>query len=138
MPVLAGYVPSPEGNAALDAAIVEARLRNLDLIVINASRGAARDDATFADDDTATALRQRLDSSGVPYRLLRSLSAREPADEIVALAAEHDAALVVIGLRRRTPVGKLLLGSTAQRILLDAGCPVLTVKPPSGPPPPEN
>lgn len=134
MPVLAGYVPSPEGNAALDAAIVEARLRNLDLIVINASRGAARDDVTFADDATATALRQRLDSSGVPYRLLRSLSSREPADEIVALAAEHNAALVVIGLRRRTPVGKLLLGSTAQRILLDAGCPVLTVKPPSDAP----
>ena len=43
-------------------------------------------------------------------------------------ANETDADLIVIGLRRRTPVGKLILGSNAQRILLDAPCAVLAVK----------
>jgi len=44
------------------------------------------------------------------------------------VANETDADLIVIGLRRRTPVGKLILGSNAQRILLDAPCAVLAVK----------
>ena len=45
-----------------------------------------------------------------------------------AVAEETNADFIVIGLRRRTPVGKLILGSNAQRILLDAPCPVLAVK----------
>ena len=52
----------------------------------------------------------------------------EPAEDLISIAETSDAALIVIGLRRRTPVGKLILGSNAQRILLDAPCPVLAVK----------
>jgi nucleotide-binding universal stress UspA family protein len=47
---------------------------------------------------------------------------------LVNVAEEVGADFLVIGLRRRTPVGKLILGSDAQRILLDATCPVLAVK----------
>ena len=52
----------------------------------------------------------------------------EPAEDLIEVAEEIHAELIVIGLRRRTPVGKLILGSNAQRILLDASCPVLAVK----------
>ena len=48
--------------------------------------------------------------------------------QTVEEAERVGASLIVIGLRRRTPVGKLILGSNAQRILLDASCPVLAVK----------
>ena len=51
------------------------------------------------------------------------------ADEVVRVAGKVDASVIVIGLRRRSPVGKLLMGSTEQRILLDADRPVLSVKP---------
>ena len=52
----------------------------------------------------------------------------EPAEDLIAVANDVGADLIVIGLRRRTPVGKLILGSNAQRILLDAPCAVLAVK----------
>ena len=53
------------------------------------------------------------------------------ADGVFRVADETNASLVVIGLRRRSPVGKPILGSSAQRILLDADRPVLAVKPAS-------
>ena len=52
----------------------------------------------------------------------------EPSDELIRAAQETDAELIVVGLRHRTAVGKLLLGSYAQRVLLEADCPVLAVK----------
>jgi len=52
----------------------------------------------------------------------------DPANDIVEVAEQEDATLIVIGMRRRSPVGKLLLGSNAQTILLNAPCPVLAVK----------
>ena len=52
----------------------------------------------------------------------------DPATAIVEAAAERGASVIVIGLRHRTPVGKLIMGSVAQRILIDAACPVLAVK----------
>ena len=52
----------------------------------------------------------------------------DPAEDLISVAEEENADFIVIGLRRRSPVGKLILGSNAQRILLDAPCPVLAVK----------
>ncbi len=70
---------------------------------------------------------RELAEAGVPHTV-EHVSGRDPVDEIVRRAGEGDVDLVVIGLRRRSPVGKLLMGSAAQRILLEVGCPVLAVK----------
>jgi nucleotide-binding universal stress UspA family protein len=75
-----------------------------------------------------TAMEERLKASGLDYDVRQLVRGREPAEDLVAIAEDSDAELIVIGLRRRTPVGKLILGSNAQRILLDAPCPVLAVK----------
>ena len=62
------------------------------------------------------------------YEFRQLVRGNEPSEEIVEVAEEVGAELIVIGMRRRSAVGKFLMGSTAQRILLDAHCPVLAVK----------
>ena len=59
---------------------------------------------------------------------VRQTMGPDVAEEIVRVADEVDAELLVIGLRRRTPVGKMIMGSVAQQVLIDAPCPVLAVK----------
>ena len=66
-------------------------------------------------------------------RLRRVAAEAEAATELIDLSYEDDIDLVVIGLRRRSPVGKLVMGSLSQKVLLDAKCPVTAVKPPVSP-----
>lgn len=128
MSVLVGYIETPEGLAALDRAVDEAKLRNTPLVVLNSSRGDALVDERYLQAESVQRLQERLDKTGVKYELEQELRGNDAAAEILAAAEERDIELIVIGLRRRTPVGKLIMGSTAQRILLQADCPVLAVK----------
>ena len=73
-------------------------------------------------------MQAQLDEVGVEHEVRQLVRGNEPAEDLIAVAEEVDAEFIVIGLRRRTPVGKLILGSNAQRILLDAPWPVLAVK----------
>jgi nucleotide-binding universal stress UspA family protein len=128
--VVVGYVPKPEGEAALSKAIDEAKLRGTKLVVVNSHRGGQEFDAAAARKAEAEmdAVRKRLDESGVTYDLRQLVRGFEPAEDLISIAEANSAELIVIGLRRRSPVGKLILGSNAQRILLDAHCAVLAVK----------
>jgi nucleotide-binding universal stress UspA family protein len=128
MTIVVGYVPTPEGEAALNAAISEAGLRQEPLHVVNTSRGDSLVDNRFASEDALAAVRDTLDKSGVVYEIDQQVGGHDASEELVDIADRLRASLIVIGLRRRTPTGKLLTGSQAQRILLDANCPVLAVK----------
>jgi len=128
MTIVVGYVPTPEGEAALAAGISEAGLRQEPLHVVNTSRGDALIDSRFASEDALAAVRAKLDQSGVVYEIAQEVGRHEASEELVEIADRVKASLLVIGLRRRTPTGKLITGSQAQRVLLDAHCPVLAVK----------
>ena len=128
--VVVGYVPKPEGDAALHQAVAEARLRDAKLVVVNSHRGGQEFDADAAtqSERELNTVRRVLDEAGVEYEVRQLVRGFEPAEDLISIAESSDADLIVIGLRRRSPVGKLILGSNAQRILLDAHCPVLAVK----------
>jgi nucleotide-binding universal stress UspA family protein len=128
--IVVGYVPKPEGRAALRRAAEEARLRHSRLVVVNSHRGGRefdRDDAVETEEELED-VRDELQRAGVEHEVRQLVRGMDPADDLVNVATEVGAEFIVIGLRRRSPVGKLILGSNAQRVLLDAPCPVLAVK----------
>jgi nucleotide-binding universal stress UspA family protein len=130
MAVVVGYVPTAEGRAAIRQAAQECRLRNTRLVVINSSRGGNSLSAVAAarSEEELEALGKQLTEEGLEHEVRQLVRGLEPAEDLIAVAEEVSADLIVIGLRRRSPVGKLILGSNAQRVLLDAPCPVLAVK----------
>lgn len=131
--VVVGYVATPEGEAALGRAVEEARLRQASLLVVCSHRVEhGRHPQSGEHDAEVEMVSARLESSGVPYEIRTLARGFEPAEDLLSLAEASGAELIVIGLRRRTPVGKLILGSNAQRVLLDAQCPVLAVKAEAG------
>jgi nucleotide-binding universal stress UspA family protein len=126
--IVVGYVPTPEGRAALRAAVDEALLRQERLHAVNTSRGDSVVDPSFASTDDVAEVRRQLEASDVEFELEHRISGHDGAQDVTDAVERLDASLVVIGLRRRSATGKLIFGSSAQRILLDVPCRVLAVK----------
>ena len=130
MKIVVGYIRTDEGQAALDRAVEEARLRDGQVVVVHSMRGGARDEAEqmIAYREELEQVEARLEGLGVAHEIRELVRGNPAGEDLAAFAAEEGADLIVIGLRRRTPVGKLVLGSNAQDVLLQADCPVLAVK----------
>jgi nucleotide-binding universal stress UspA family protein len=128
MTIVAGYIPNQYGKAALAAGISEARLRGLRLVVVNATKGDAWVDTHFASEQQVTELEAELATLESGYEV-RQTDGVDIAEQILEVVTGTNASLLVIGIRHRSPVGKMFMGSTAQTLLLDCPCPVLAVKP---------
>lgn len=115
MSVLVAVPDSPEGIAALSAAAQEAELLDTDLIAFNLG---------------LKELDHSLVTPAVPVRVIErsGIEQRDPADAVLEEIDNNHVHRLVIGIKRRSPVGKALLGSLSQRLLLEAPVPVVAVK----------
>lgn len=129
--VVVGFVDSNEGRAALAAAIEECLLRHSKLVLVNSAWGAGREDSSqlMAMGSAVDVARAEIQSRGVDCEVHELVLGNDPSQDVLDVARAQSAILIVIGMRRRSPIGKLLLGSNSQTILLNADCPVLAVKP---------
>lgn len=116
MSVIVAVPDSAEGQAALSAAVDEAQRLQTELIVVNLAL-TDTDTPPFPEELSVKVV----DRSGP--------SDRDPADAVLDEITDNSKDRLVIGIRRRSPVGKALLGSVSQRLLLDSPVPVLSVKP---------
>lgn len=126
--IVIGYSADPFGRAALEHGISEAKLRQTNLLVVNSTSGDAYADPRFAQEGEVHDVEAHLSECGVDYELTQPVGVDAVAELLKAMDRD-DAELLVIGIRHRSPVGKLLLGSVAQRLLLECPKPVLGVKP---------
>lgn len=122
MTIVVALLATPEGEAAVAEAIRVGRLQQSRVEIVPLDEAAAQRAAQLLAD-------REQDGSNVEIGISPALRDADLVDGFLARANELDAELIVIGLRKRSTVGKLILGSNAQRILLDAPVPVLTVKP---------
>jgi nucleotide-binding universal stress UspA family protein len=126
--IVVGYSADPYGRAALEHGIAEAKRRGTTLQVINSTSGEAYVDSHFAQPEEVHDIEERLANCGVEFELTQPVGV-DTAEELLKAMDRDDAELLVIGIRHRSPVGKLLLGSVSQQLLLECPKPVLAVKP---------
>ena len=115
MSIIAAVPDSPEGVAALHAGVAEARRLDTDLLVVNLALRPI--DLADLPADVKVEVIER-----------KGREDRDPVDAVLDEIALRGAERLVIGVKRRTPVGKAILGSISQRLLLDSPVPVLAVK----------
>ena len=128
MTIIVAYVPRPEGQAALDKGIEIAKRRNEHLLVVNATPGSG-DDVAMASVQDVERIELLLAEPGLTAEFKQFGRGKTTVEEIETLVATLPVSLLVIGLRHRSPIGKLIMGSVAQRVIIDATCPVVAVKP---------
>jgi nucleotide-binding universal stress UspA family protein len=131
MTVLLAYIRTPDGDAALAAAVDEARRRATKAVVVNVTRPVAEVDSPMSAEQALDAVAALFEGAGVDVEVRQLPASPDRAGAILAVMSEIQPDLVVIGMHKRNPVGELIIGSTSQRIIRGAECPVLVVKAPT-------
>lgn len=126
MTIAAAFRPDDFGHAAVQWAAAEAAANKEKLVVITVEE--IDPDFETAQEPDLSEFTDRFDLEGIEYEI-RSAASLSVSDVVIDQAIAAGAERLVIGIRKRTPVGKMLMGRVTQMILLDAPMPVIAVKP---------
>lgn len=127
--IVVGYLATREGRQGIASALDEAVRRGRPVtVVVSEKSGGVTPEVQAERTAELEALESTAKERGIDLNVQILSERKDVAEDLIAVATETNADVIVIGLRRRSPVGKLILGSNAQRILLDSPCPVLAVK----------
>ena len=130
MKILVGYDGSKVADDVIKLAHKHAKAFNAEVhIVTSLEQGPAlkKEDIDKAENQLEKQ-RTIFRADEIPYEVHASVSYNSPGEDLVKLAKENEIDQIMIGVRRRSKVGKLVFGSTAQYVILEAPCPVVAVK----------
>ena len=121
MTIVVAYTPSPSGEAALTAGLAEAHRRDTDVVPVNVAHGDIISEHKVATEAQLRTATTRANEIGVVIDIVQPRDSL-PHYAITRTVHEFGADLLVIGLRKRSPVGKFIMGILARQLLVDAPC----------------
>ena len=130
MLILVGYDGTNASNAALELAEDHCKAFDARILLVQSMVGGSempRSDFEKAERELEYQ-KNRLNEKNIACEVLLSVRGLESGEDLVQLAKERQADEIIVGVRRRSKVGKLVFGSTAQYVILNAPCPVVTIK----------
>lgn len=130
MKILVGFDGSNSAKDALALAKKHATAFNGNVIIVTSLTGGSVTHAVEVEHATEDleAVKKVFDEEGIPCETKLLVRGMTPGEDLVAYAGEQAVDEIIIGIKRRSKVGKLLFGSNAQYIIIKAPCPVVTVK----------
>jgi nucleotide-binding universal stress UspA family protein len=130
MNILVGYDGSKVAADALKLAREQAKAFDAKVFVVTSMVGGPevlREDFEKAEKELEFA-KTGFRKEEIPCEARLSVRGLQAGEDLVQFAEENDIDLIIVGIRRRSRVQKLVFGSNAQYVILEAPCPVLTVK----------
>ena len=129
MKLVAAYNGTIESKTALELAKKHAKLFNATLLVISSSEGGKTEDPELIGkiQMDLKQIKKDLENEGILGEVDQLARGLSPGEDIVSFAAENDVDQVYVGIRKKSRTSKLILGSTAQYIILKCKCPVTSV-----------
>jgi nucleotide-binding universal stress UspA family protein len=130
MKILVGYKGLNVGKDLLKIALKHAKAFNGEVLVVTSRRGGGKIEPQRIQtaEENLEQAKKYFEENGVPCKKYLLVRGFEAGEDLVHFAEEKKVDVIIIGVKSRSKVGKLLFGSTAQAVILQAECPVLTVK----------
>lgn len=130
MKFLVAYNGTTESRAALDLAVKQASIFSAKVFVVTSMEGgrAEKPEDIARVNQELKQVRQKLQEAGVAHEVQEMARGLSPGEDIVMFAEENQIDQIFVGIEKKSKTRKLLLGSTAQYIILRSPCPVMTVK----------
>ena len=130
MKIMVGFDGSNVSKAALKLAAERAQAFDAQILLVQSMVGGPevpKRDFENAERELGYQ-KSQLKKKNIGCESLLSVRGLEPGEDLARLAKEQQVGEIILGVKRRSKVGKLIFGSTAQYVILNAPCPVVTVK----------
>jgi nucleotide-binding universal stress UspA family protein len=130
MKLLVGYDGSATADKALEIAMEKAKIKNARLYVVTSmSKGTESQLHDIQEKEkNLEDIKKKLQAQDIDCDTILLIRGVDAGHDLVEFANENDVDEIFVGVKKRSRVEKMILGSTAQHVILHANCPVTTVK----------